>query len=104
MPANQFAVVGKGLVALHDACAPARTGLIGHIGMLREQQGSATVSDGEIGPVEWAVFALHQAVLKLPLTHPLDEVEGPRAKLNPGVRALMTLAERVKTIPVIGMR
>jgi hypothetical protein len=62
--------------------------------MFWEQQGSATMRDGEIGAVERPVLALHQAILELAFVHTLNQVERARTELH-GVVGETTATVRV---------
>ena len=80
--AHQLAVLGEGHVALHDARAHARAGLVGLLGVLGELQRGAAMADGEVGAVERAVLALLQLVLERAFVHAVDQIERPRAELD----------------------
>jgi hypothetical protein len=74
-------VHGEGHVALDNASALPRSGLVRFLRVLWELQRGAAMADREIGLAERPVFALHQLVLQPARVHAVDQIEWPWAEL-----------------------
>ena len=98
--AHQLAVLRECDVALDDARAHARRGLVGLLGVLGELERGAAMADGEIGAVERPLLALLQLVLEPPVVDAVDQVERPRAELDAGV-ALPVVVSIVVAVTIV---
>ena len=82
MAANELPVLGERHVALDDACAHARAGLVGFLCMFGQLQRRAAMRNREVGTAERAVPALEQAGLERSGIHALHEEERTLAQLD----------------------
>jgi hypothetical protein len=89
MTAYQFAILGKGDVALKDTGAHARGSDIRLLGVFRELHGGASVTDREVTLSESFFVAGKEFLLQFTLIHVIDQIVRAGSELNAGFVYLM---------------
>ena len=95
VPADELLVLGEGHVALDDAGAHARGGVVRLLGVLGELQRGAAVADREVGAARLVVEACQESLLERAVVHLVDEELGSRAELDSRMRAAEVAARVV---------